>query len=138
MKKFVVALTAAAMFAAFPAFALAAPAADPQTTVAVKEMLEAMEMRKNMLAMYGEMQKAMPGIMRQQMVAVIQSDARLSAEQKKEAIDRADKSVPRVSQALGKIFSDPALVDEMITEIVPLYANNYTTAEIRQLTVFYK
>lgn len=138
MKKFLVALTAAAAFAALPSPALAAPVADPQTTAAVKTMLDAMEVRKNMLAMYGEMQKAMPSIMRQQAVGLIQADPKLSAEQKKEAVARVDRTLPGVVQSVGKIFSDPALVDEMITEMVPLYANNYTVAEIRQLTAFYQ
>jgi uncharacterized protein len=138
MKKIVVALSAAAAFAVLPSFALAAPAVDAQRTVAVKAMLDAMEIRKNMTAMYAEMQKAMPTIMRQQMVGVIQADARLTAEQKKEAIAKADKSLPRVVQSVSKIFSDPALIDEMIVEMVPLYANNYTTEEIRQLTAFYQ
>ncbi|SFD48890.1 DUF2059 domain-containing protein [Massilia yuzhufengensis] len=138
MKKFVVALTAAAAFAVLPSFALAAPAADPQATAAVKAMLDAMEMRKNMLAMYAEMQKAMPSIMRQQMVGLIQADPKLNAEQKKEAIAKAEKALPQVAQTVGKIFNDPALIDEMITEMVPLYTNNYTVDEIKQLTAFYK
>jgi hypothetical protein len=138
MKKFVLALSAAAAFAASPSFVLAAPAADPQTTAAVKQMLDAMEMRKNMLAMYAEMQKAMPAILRQQAVGMIQADPKLNAEQKKEAVAKVDKMLPGVSQSVGKIFNDPTLVDEMITEMVPLYANNYTTAEIKQLTAFYQ
>ncbi|KFI05512.1 DUF2059 domain-containing protein [Massilia sp. BSC265] len=144
MKKFVLGLYAAAVFAALPSFALAAPAAavaptaDQQTTAAVKAMLDAMEVRKNMLAMYGEMQKAMPAIMRQQAVGLIQADPKMSAEQKKEAVARVDRTLPGVVQSVGKIFSDPALIDEMITEMVPLYANNYTVAEIKQLTAFYQ
>jgi hypothetical protein len=138
MKKFVLALSAAAAFAVLPSSAMAAPLADQQTTAAVKAMLDAMEIRKNMLAMYAEMQKAMPAIMRQQAVGLIQADTRLSAEQKKEAVARVDRTLPGVVQSVGKIFSDPALIDEMITEMVPLYANNYTVAEIKQLTAFYQ
>lgn len=135
MKKFVLALTAAASFAAFPSFALAA---DAQATAAVKTMFDAMEMRKNMNAMYAEMQKAMPAMMRQQVLAMIQADPQLNAEQKKEAIAKAEQMLPGVAQAVNKIFNDPALIDEMINEMVPLYANNYTVDEIKQLTTFYK
>jgi hypothetical protein len=35
------------------------------------------------------------------------------------------------------LFSDPTLVDDMIAEMVPLYAETYTLDEIRQLTAFY-
>jgi hypothetical protein len=138
MKKFVVALSAAAAFAVLPSFALAAPAADPQATAAVKAMLDAMEIRKNMVAMSAEMQKAMPAILRQQAIGLIQADPKLNAEQKKEAVARFERTLPGVSQAVHRIFSDPALIDEMIAEMVPLYASNYTVAELKQLTAFYQ
>jgi hypothetical protein len=35
------------------------------------------------------------------------------------------------------VFSDPTLVDDMLAEMVPLYAETYTLDEIRQLTAFY-
>ncbi len=137
MKKFVLAISAAAAFAAFPSFALAAPGADPQATAAVKVMFEAMEMRKNMNAMYTQMQQAMPVMMRQQLGGMIQADPTLDAAQKKEAMAKLEKQLPQLSQSIGKIFSDPALMDALIDEMVPLYANNYTVAEIKELSAFY-
>lgn len=138
MKKFVLALTAAASFAAFPSFALAAPGADPQATAAVKAMFEAMEMRKNMNAMYAQMQQAMPAMLRQQLGGMIQADPKLDAAQKKEAMAKVEQMLPRMSQSVGKIFNDPALMDALIDEMVPLYANNYTVAEIKELAAFYQ
>jgi hypothetical protein len=138
MKKFVLALSAAATFAAFPSFALAAPSVDPQAATAVKAMFNAMEMRKNMNAMYAQMQQAMPAMMRQQLGGMIQADPKLDAQQKQEAMAKVEQSLPHMSQSLAKIFSDPALIDAMIDEMVPLYANNYTVAEIKQLTAFYQ
>jgi hypothetical protein len=138
MKKFVLALSTAAALAAFPSFALAAPAADPQATAAVNAMFEAMEMRKNMVAMYAGMQQAMPAMLRQQIVGMIQADPKRTPEQKQEAIAKADKMVPVVAQELGKIVNDPTLIDEMMKEMVPLYADNYTVDEIKQLTAFYQ
>ena len=138
MKKFVLALSAAAAFSAFPSHVLAAPSADPQAAAAVNAMFDAMEMRKNMTAMYAEMQKAMPAMLRQQAVAMIEADPKLTPEQKKEAAAKAEQMLPGVAQAIGRIFNDPALIDEMLTEMVPLYTNNYTVEEIRQLAAFYK
>ena len=138
MKKFVLALSTAAAFAAFPSFALAAPAADPQATAAVKSMFDAMEIRKSMTAMYAEMQKAMPAMMRQQLGGMIQADTTITPEQKKAALAKVEQMLPRMSQSLAKIFNDPALIDEMMNEMVPLYTNNYTVAEIKQLTAFYQ
>jgi hypothetical protein len=101
-------------------------------------MFDAMEMRKNMTAMYAEMQRAMPAILRQQALAMIQADPKMTAEQKKDAVAKTEKMVPGVAQSVSKVFNDPALIEEMINEMVPLYANNYTTAEIKQLTAFYQ
>jgi hypothetical protein len=38
---------------------------------------------------------------------------------------------------MQKVFTDPTLVDDMIAEMVPIYAETYTLDEIRQLTAFY-
>lgn len=138
MKKFVLALSAAAAFAAFPSFALAQSSVDPQATAAVKAMFDAMEMRKNLSAMNAQMQQAMPGMMRQQLSAMIQADPKLNAEQKKQALAKAEQMLPAMSQTIGKVFNDPTLIDQMIDEMVPLYASNYTVAEIRELSAFYQ
>ncbi|MGG7602943.1 DUF2059 domain-containing protein [Massilia sp. BKSP1R2A-1] len=135
MKKFVLALSAAAALSAFPSFACAA---DTPAAAATRAMFDAMEMRKNMNAMYAEMQKSMPMLLRQQAVAMIEADPKLDAEQKKQAIAKAEQMLPGVAQAMSKIFNDQTLIDEMINEMVPLYANNYTVEEIKQLTAFYK
>ena len=138
MKKFVLALAAAASFAAFPSFALAAPGVDPQAATAVKAMFNAMEMRKNMNAMYAQMQQAMPAMMRQQLGGMIQADPKMSAQQKQEALAKVEQALPHMSQSLAKVFSDPTLVDAMMDEMVPLYAGNYTVAEIKEMTAFYQ
>ncbi len=138
MKKFFLALSTAAAFAASPSFALAAPATDPQAIVAVKAMFEAMELRKTMTVMYAQMQEAMPGMLRQQAAARIQADPKRTAEQKQAALAKLDNLVPGVAQGIGKILGDPALIDEMMDEMVPLYAANYTVDELRQLTAFYQ
>ena len=138
MKKFVLSLALAASFTAAPAFAQSAPAANPQAVAATKAMLDAMEIRKNMVVMYAEMQKQLPAMMRQQTAAMIEADTTLDAAKKKEAIAKFETKLPAVTRALGQIFSDPALIDEMINEMVPLYANNYTVDEIKTLTAFYQ
>ncbi len=135
MKKFILALSTAAALSAFPSFAFAA---DTPAVAATKAMFDAMEMRKNMNAMYAEMQKSMPMMLRQQAVAMIEADPKLNAEQKKEAIAKAEQMLPGVAQAINKIFNDQTLIDEMINEMVPLYASNYTVEEIKQMTAFYK
>ena len=145
MKKLLAAVAVSAAFAGIPSFAMAqatAPAAatatvDPQTTAAVKQMLDAMEVRKMLVASFAEMQKTLPQMMRAQVTAVINADTSLDAAKKQEAMAKVEQILPGAVEAIAKVFRDPALIDEMMAEMVPLYANNYTTAEIKQLTAFY-
>lgn len=147
MKKLLAAVAVSAAFAGIPSFAMAqagataAPAAakavDPQTTAAVKQMLDAMEVRKMLSASFAEMQKTLPQMMHAQVTAMINADTSLDAARKEDAMAKVEKVLPGAAEAVAKVFRDPALIDEMMAEMVPLYANNYTTAEIRQLTDFY-
>lgn len=147
MKKLLAAVAVSAALAGIPSFAMAqatVPAAatataavDPQTTAAVKQMLDAMEVRKMLVASFAEMQKTLPQMMRAQVTAMVNADTSLDAARKQEAMVKVEKVLPGAAEAVAKVFRDPALIDEMMAEMVPLYANNYTTAEIKQLTDFY-
>jgi hypothetical protein len=135
MKKFILTRSAAAAFAAFPSFAFAA---DAQSTAAAKAMFDAMEMRKTLTASYVEMEKTLPAMMRQQIVAMIDADPQLNAQQKQENKAKLEQMLPGIAAAISKTFKDPALIDEMMAEMMPLYTNNYTADEIKQLTAFYQ
>jgi hypothetical protein len=138
MRKFAAAWFAAAALAGMPSFAMAAPAADPQVTAAVKVLLDAMDVREAMAASAAAMEEAMPSMMRSQIAGMIQNDPDRTAEQKRQALAKLEEMLPVVARASGKVLRDPAVVDEMIAEMVPLYANNYSLDEIRQLTAFYR
>lgn len=145
MKNILLVVATAAALAGAPAFAAApvatstaaATAVDPQTAAAVQQMLEAMEVRKMMSASFAEMQKALPDMMRAQFTAVIGADPTLDADKKKAALAKAEQALPGAIETINRVFNDPALLDEMMAGMVPLYANNYTTAEIKELTRFY-
>ena len=147
MKHFLRSLTIVAAVAAAPSFAVAqtapapvaaAAAASPQANAAVKELLDAMDVRKMMAASFAEMEKALPQMMRAQMTAVINADPGADAEKKKAALAKVEQVLPVASQAINRMFKDPALIDEMMVEIAPLYARNYTFAELKELTAFYR
>jgi hypothetical protein len=147
MKHFLRSLTIVAAVAAAPSFAVAqtapapvaaAAAASPQANAAVKELLDAMDVRKMMAASFAEMEKALPQMMRAQMTAVINADPGADAEKKKAALAKVEQVLPVASQAINRMFKDPALIDEMMVEIAPLYAKNYTVAELKELTAFYR
>jgi hypothetical protein len=147
MKHFLRSLTIVAAVAAAPSFAVAqtaptpvaaATAVSPQANAAVKELLDAMDVRKMMAASFAEMEKALPQMMRAQMTAVINADPGADAEKKKAALAKVEQVLPVASQAINRMFKDPALIDEMMVEIAPLYARNYTVAELKELTAFYR
>jgi hypothetical protein len=136
MKKILLVLSLAAVFAGLPA--LAAPAADPQTTAAVKAMFDAMELRKTMAAANAEMEKALPAMFRAQIAGMIEADGSLSPQQKTEASAKFERGLPSMTKGMIDILRDPVLMDQVMVEMVPLYANNFTTDEINELAVFYR
>ncbi|WP_306391204.1 DUF2059 domain-containing protein [Telluria beijingensis] len=140
MKKILLAVTCAAAFAGIPSFALAqAPAApSAQEAAAVKELMDAMDVRKMMTASFTEMEKALPQMMRAQVTAVINADPTASDEKKKAALAKIEQILPGAADAVNRMFRDPALIEEMMAEIGPLYARNYTVDELKQLTAFYR
>ncbi|HEU5437474.1 MAG TPA: DUF2059 domain-containing protein, partial [Telluria sp.] len=80
----------------------------------------------------------MPQQMKAVVMARVLSNPKLSEADKKAALERADKAIPGVMATVHNVLTDPTLVDEMITEMVPLYARTYTADEIRQLSAFYQ
>jgi uncharacterized protein len=139
MKKILLAVTCAAALAGVPAFALAQTAApNAQEAAAVKELMDAMDVRKMMTASFNEMEKALPQMMRAQVTAVINADPTASDEKKKAAVEKVEQVLPGAAEAVSRMFRDPALIDEMMAEIGPLYARHYSVAELKQLTAFYR
>ena len=144
-------ITAFALIAGAPALAQmpAAPAAptapavaqtpsDPAVAQAVKELLETMKYREMMGNAFKQMTKTMPAMFRQMSSAMISKNTKLSPEQQKAALARAEKAMPEVMAALDELINDPTLIDEMSAAIVPLYARYFTVDEIHQMAMFYK
>jgi hypothetical protein len=69
--------------------------------------------------------------------AAIDGNANLTPQQKAEQLKKADDEIKVTGERMHVVFGDPTLVDDMIAEMVPLYAETYTLDEIRQLTAFY-
>ncbi len=111
---------------------------DPATVVAVHELLTAMKYREVMLASFIQMEQDMPGIMTQGVATSVEKNTKLNAEQKKQLIDKAAKEIPGVAAAFGATFRDPKLMDELLAEIVPLYARYFTPEELKQMAAFYR
>jgi hypothetical protein len=138
MKKYFVAFLTMVALGGAPAFAQTAPAADPAVTAAVKEMLVAMNYRQVMTTAFGQVGQTMPASMRSTVANMVDRNPKLSAADKEKATAQVEKSIPVAVAAIEKMMTDPTLIDEMIAEMVPLYANTYTLAEIHQLSTFYQ
>jgi uncharacterized protein len=124
--------------AAAPAAASVPSAVDPATDKAVRELLAAMKYRDLLNAAFASMQKNIPTMILQTATATINANTTLGEAERKAALDRAAKGVPEAVTAVTAIVSDPKLIDEMIAEIVPLYARHFTVTEIKAMTTFYK
>lgn len=140
MRKPLAAIASAFILSCAPAFGLAAapvPSADPAVVAATRDMLAAMKVHDMMTNMLAQMEQRMPAQMRSTMTASINGNPNLSADQKAEQLKKLDEATKAAAVQAHALFADPTLVDDMIAEMVPLYAETYTLDEIRQLTAFY-
>ena len=137
MKKIAAVLFAAIAFASPSLHAQAAPA-DPAISAAVHELLTAMKYREVMLASFIKLEQDMPAMLTEGVSAALEKNTKLTLEQKKKAADKAAKEIPALATTFGATFRDPQLMDELLAQIVPLYARYFTADELRQMAAFYK
>jgi hypothetical protein len=142
MKKLVAAACFALSFAIPSVYAQSAsgiPGAapiDPDSAAAVKELLAAMHYRDSMHLMVGQMKKALPAMQLESATASINANQAFTEGQKSQAIAKAQSDAEQRAAMLGATFDD-ASMDDLVAELVPLYARNFTAAEIRQMAAFY-
>ena len=117
--------------------AAAAPAPSAEALAAAKNLMVAMKMREVMTAAMQQASKSIPQILNQMTAANINGNPKLSAEQKKEALAMAQVKIPEMSADMQVFLDDPKMVDEMVAEIVPIYARNFTVDEIKHIIAFY-
>jgi hypothetical protein len=138
MKKFAAVLCSALVFALPSAGAQTAAPANPAAVAAVKELLISMNYRELMSKSFEQLQQNMPQIMLQGVTAAVNGNAKLSADEKKAAIEDATKQIPAMAQVFGETLRDPQMMEELFAEIAPLYGRHFTVAEIKQMAAFYK
>lgn len=124
-----------------PTFAQGAAKPESATTAAasaaVRKMLIAMDYHRVMKASMTQMSQSMPGIMASGAKAAVANDTRLTDAQRKQALKEIDVALPAAFAKLDAIFADPAIIDEMMEAMVPLYAGTFTVQEIEQLAAFH-
>jgi hypothetical protein len=136
MNKLIAAFCTALMFALPSAQAQTAAPIDP--AAAVKELLISMNYRELMNKSFEQLQQNMPAIMLQGATAAINGNDKMSAAEKKSAIDEATKQIPAMAKVFGDTLRDPQMMEELFAEIAPLYSRHFTVAEIKQMSAFYK
>jgi hypothetical protein len=104
---------------------------------ATRDLLTAMKVRDGMTLMMASMERQVPMQTRTALAAAINGNPNLTPQQKAEQLKKVDEAVEHAVEQSHALFSDPTLVDDMIAEMVPLYAETYTLDELRQLIAFY-
>jgi hypothetical protein len=137
VKKSLAAIASAFLVTCAPAFSQTAATPDPATVAAVKEMLVAMHARELMAATVQKVKQDAPSKMRYSKAVSIERDPALDDKQKSAALVKLDDSLRQLRVQLHAVLDDPAVLDEMLAVMVPLYADTYTVDEIHQMTAFY-
>ncbi|NVD73101.1 DUF2059 domain-containing protein [Duganella sp. BJB1802] len=135
MKKIVISIVAAfALAGAAPAFAQA----DAASTAAARELFEAMSYRTMMTGIMQQMSLNIGQSMRAGAEAAIKGNPKTTPEQKAAEMAKMEAELPAVVSTLQGVITDPGMIEEIMTETVPLYARTYSADELKQITAFYR
>jgi hypothetical protein len=135
MKKIVASVvTAFALVGAAPAFAQA----DAASTAAARELFDAMNYRSLMTGVMQQMSQGIGQSMRAGAEAAINANPKLTPEQKQQELAKMRAELPAAVSALQGVMNDPAMIDEILAETVPLYARTFTADELKQIAAFYR
>ena len=136
MKKIVASLvTSLALIGAPVAYAQTADAA---SSAAAKELFDSMNYRSVLQGMMQQMAQGMAASMRGGAEAAINNNSKLSADDKQKAFAKMEAELPAAVGAMQSVLGDPALVDDILNETVPIYARNFSADELKQITAFYR
>jgi uncharacterized protein len=112
----------------------ATPAPSAEQTAAAKELLKAMDFRKQMRQMMSGMMQSMPQAMEQM---TMQSAMKLPPEQQAAAMAAAREGMQNSMKRMTGLFDDDKMMGEIETVTAKTYAKTFTTVELKDLTKFY-
>jgi len=122
-----------------PAADAATAAPDPAKQAAIKDLLDAIDAQKLVGAIGNSAQ-----MQSKQLVPAILSDAlsenkTMNDKQKQAAVPQLQKdTVPKLVDSAGQVFATDSFRQDAMQAQYDAYAKYYTTAEIKDLTTFYK
>ena len=137
MKKITIAVLASLAFAG-SAMAQAPAKVDPATVQAVNDLMAAMKYDQVLKQSMKAMAEQMPANMLAGATAAINGNPKFTADQKKAELEKVSREMPKFAAAMSEMMNDPAMIQEMMAEMGPLYARHFTVDEIRQLAAFYR
>ena len=120
-----------------PATTVGAPITIEQRA-AIKELLDVMNTRDGLTKAFQAMSQSLAPQMGQLMNRQIEGNAALSVDQKQKMRQSMDVPFQNAVRDATAVVTNPKLVDETIEKMYPIYASHFSTAEIKQLTAFYK
>jgi hypothetical protein len=138
MKKHLAAVASAFAFSLVPMFAYAAPAADPAAIEASRQLMEVMKYRELVVMSLQQAEKLLPAQMKSVMTGMVENDTTITAEQKKAALAKIGAAEPAIVTQAHALYADSSLVDDIVSETLPLYARTYTVDELRQMAALYR
>lgn len=125
------------VLAAVLAVASSAQAAPP-SEAAVRELMEVTNARAGMAASMQNMSKALPQVLRMRADAVVRNNPKLNDDQRKAELANVERRMPAITAALQQELNDPKLVDDLMKEVMPLYARHFSADDVKALTAFYR
>lgn len=136
MKKILASVVTSLVLAgAVPAFA---QTPDPAAIAAAKEMFDSMKYRATMTNALQQMSQGMAAAIHNSAETVIKNDPRMSEQDKQAAIIKMEAELPARVERIQATLNDPTLVDDIIAETIPVWANTFTVDELHQIAAFYR
>lgn len=122
---------------------MTAPAPAPvavsaEARVAIKELLDAMNMREYLSKNFQGMTQAIAPQLANAVARQVETNASLSADQKAKVLENLKVPFDGAMREVQGIVTSPKMVDDTLQKMIPVYAKNFTTPEIKQLSTFYR
>ena len=120
------------------ATAATAAANDPAFKAAVKNLLDAMQFKDTMDAVFAQMIRSNPALIRKMAQEAMDKDGKLTPDQKKTHMAKVENAILEINRDLAVLFNNPGLTAELADAIVPMYARHFSLAELNDLAAFYR
>ena len=128
----------AALALSAPALAQAPAKADTAQLQSVRELLVHMKYREQLAGRLQQMAQVMPQAIARSLTDRVNANTKITDDQRKAELAIVTNDGQRVAQEGQRMLADPKLAEEIFERTVPLYARQFTQAEVNELLVFYK